>query len=58
MKLAWPSIKIVPAQMYFQTVMNYEAMLIKERLKKDDLDTFTTSNGWLKSSNKHTDCMR
>ena len=47
MKLSFPVIKNMPAQMCFQMAKCWiKSMEIKERLSKDELTTFTPSNGW------------
>ena len=49
MKFSLPGLKNRPVQMFPDgPMLKEEAMLIKERLNKDELATFTASNGWLK----------
>ena len=59
MKFSLPGIKNVPTKTFPDgPTLKDEAMLIKERLNKDELATFTASNGWLEKFKKCTDYVR
>ena len=50
MKFSWPGIKNAPVHVILDgPMLKEEAILIKERLTKDDLTTFPNKKNWFES---------